>query len=300
MCDGGEAELKKVIDHMTSEVERLTNKQVEEKAERAKLLSDLDAHKADMADTKKTLYEAEEIRMKDSKKFQDDELMNKFAIDAITQALRLFEKEGSAASFVQAPGPEYKNFRRIIEVSRFITPTNKEKVLEFLDQGSEAAPPPGVAAEMSSGVAQILGVLKGMKDEMIQNGKDMVNEEHQENEDFKEIKKVKLEHLGVLDETIVDKGKRVGDLRLSIAQDHDALLDSETELLNSKNYLANLDEECASKKKMRDMRLKMKTDEIAAVGEAIAILNEDSARDVQNAAFKSAAAAFISKAASKP
>merc|ERR1719450_557443 len=96
----------------------------------------------------------------------------------------------------------------------------KEKVLEFLDQGSEAAPPPGVAAEMSSGVAQILGVLKGMKDEMIANGKDMVNEEHQENEGFKAMKAVKLEHLGILEQTIADKAKRACDLRLSISQDH--------------------------------------------------------------------------------
>merc|ERR1719353_2880356 len=98
------------------------------------------------------------------------------------------------------------------------------------------------------------------------------------------MKKTKLEHLGVLDKTIADKAKRAGDLRLSIAQDHDALLDSETELLNSQNYLKNLDSECASKKKMRDIRLKMKTDEIAAVGDAIAILNDDSARDTMNAA----------------
>merc|ERR550537_413303 len=264
---------------MTSEVDRLTNKQAEEKALRAKLIAEIDEHKTDLANTKKTLYEAEEIRAKDAKSFQDDELANNFAIDSITQALRLFEKEGSAASFVQSQGQQAKNFRRIIEVSRFISPTNREKVLEFLDQGSEAAPPPGVAAEMSSGVAQILGVLKGMKDEMIQNGKDMKNEEHQEDEDFKEMKAVKLEHLGVLEKTIADKGKRVGDLRLSIAQDHDALLDSETELLNSQNYLKNLDSECASKKKMRDMRAKMKADEIVAVGEAIGILTEDSARD---------------------
>merc|ERR1719160_1026006 len=219
--------------------------------------------------------------------------MNKFAIDAITQALRLFEKEGSAASFVQSQTQQAKNFRRIIEVSRFISATNREKVLEFLDQGSEL--PPGVKAEMSSGVAQILGVLKGMKDEMIANGKDMVNEEHREKEDFKAMKAAKLEHLGVLEQTIADKSKRAGDLRLSIAQDHDALLDSETELLDSKNYLANLDSECATKKKMRDMRAKMKADEIAAVGEAIAILNDDDARDASKAAL-----GLISKGAKKP
>merc|ERR1719352_104132 len=43
----------------------------------------------------------------------------------------------------------------------------------------------------------------------------------------------------------------------------------------------------------------MKTDEIAAVGEAVAILNEDSARDTMKSALPGAAA-FISKAANKP
>jgi len=154
MCDGGDVELKKVIAHMTGEVDRLTSKQAEEKAERAQLVQDVATHKDDLANTKKTLYEAEEIRAKDAKKFQDDELMNKFSVDSITQALRLFEKEGSASSFLQTTNA--KNFRRIIEVSRYLSPTNREKVLEFLDEGSEK---PG---EMSSGVAQIVGVLKGM------------------------------------------------------------------------------------------------------------------------------------------
>eukprot|EP00746_Dinoflagellata_sp_MGD_P164670 gnl/MRDRNA2_/MRDRNA2_93435_c0_seq1.p1 gnl/MRDRNA2_/MRDRNA2_93435_c0~~gnl/MRDRNA2_/MRDRNA2_93435_c0_seq1.p1 ORF type:complete len:728 (+),score=266.72 gnl/MRDRNA2_/MRDRNA2_93435_c0_seq1:111-2294(+) len=273
MCDGGEEELKKTIAHLTGEVDRLTSKQEAEKAERKTLLSDLDAHKADLAETKKSLYEAEEIRMKDAKKYSDDEMMNQFSVDSITQALRLFEKEGSAASFVQQGGTAARNFRRIIEVSRFLTPANREKVLEFLDQGSEA---PG---EMSSGVAQIVGVLKGMKDEIAKNMVDDKNEEHQAKEDFKAMKESKLEHIGVLEKTIADKKKRAGDLRLSIAQDHDALLDAETELLDSNNYLKNLASECASKKKMKDMRAKMKADEILAVGEAIAILTEDSARD---------------------
>jgi len=284
MCDGGEEELKKTIAHMTGEVDRLTSKQEAEKAERSKLLSDLDAHKEDLESTKKALYEAEEIRMKDAKKYQDDELMNKFSVDSITQAVRLFEKEGSAASFVQQGGTTARNFRRIIEVSRFLTPANREKVLEFLDAGSEA---PG---EMSSGVAQIVGVLKGMKDEISQNMIDDKNEEHQAKEDFKAMKESKLEHVGVLEKTIADKKKRAGDLRLSLAQDHDALLDAETELLNSNNYLKNLASECATKKKMKDMRAKMKADEILAVGEAISILTEDTARDTLTKALPPSAA----------
>jgi len=115
--------------------------------------------------------------------------------------------------------------------------------------------------------------------------KDNVNEEHQNKEDFKEMKMSKLEHLGILDKTIADKGKRAGDLRLSLAQDHDALLDSETELENSQVYLKNLSSECASKAKMRDMRAKMSANEILAVGEAIAILTEDTARETLTSAL---------------
>merc|ERR1719265_2313085 len=118
--------------------------------------------------------------------------MNRFSINSITQALRLFEKSGSAAAFVQA-NPNSKNFRRIIEVSRFISPSNREKVLEFLDAG--AAPPPGVAAEMSSGVAQILGVLKGMKDEIIATNKEMKADEEAAIRDFNAMKEAQLEKL---------------------------------------------------------------------------------------------------------
>ena len=46
--DGGEEQLKKTIAHLTGEVDRLTSKQEAEKAERKTLLSDLEAHKADL------------------------------------------------------------------------------------------------------------------------------------------------------------------------------------------------------------------------------------------------------------
>merc|ERR1719217_1470708 len=122
---------------------------------------------------------------------------------------------------------------------------------------------------------------------------DNTNEEHQAKEDFKEMKESKLEHIGVLEKTIADKKKRAGDLRLSIAQDHDALLDSETELLNNQNSLKNFASECAEKRKMKDMRAKMKADEITAVGEAIAILTEDTARDTLTKALPPSAAALV-------
>merc|ERR1719473_321059 len=109
---------------------------------------------------------------------------------------------------------------------------------------------------MSSGVAMILGVLKGMKDEITKDNKEMAEQEKQAIIEFTEMKEAQLERLGVLAKTIADKEKRSGDLATSLADDKDALDDAQDEFDNSSKYLATLDEECAKKKKMKAMREK--------------------------------------------
>lgn len=271
-CDNGEGSLKKSVQKSSDDIDRLSTKIEADTAERKKLMEELKQHKAEKAQTEKSLYEATKVRETEAKKFQDDFLNNKFAMDSIEQALRLFGEKGSVAAFVQA-NPASKTFRRIIEVSHFISPTNKEKVFEFLDDGAESA------AEPSAGMGEIFGILKGMQDEMAANNKDMKHEEHDASESFKEMKGIQLQRLGTLGDTIADKDKRVGDLRLSIAQDQDELNAAKTEYKTSSRFLANLDEECAKKKEQKDIRLKSKLDEIAAVGEAMEILTNDEAKD---------------------
>merc|ERR1719183_371726 len=91
------------------------------------------------------------------------------------------------------------------------------------------------------------------------------------------MKKTKEAHLNTLMETLSDKQKRSGALALSLSEDKDALEDADDENADAIKYLASLKEQCEQRRKDRDMRNKMRNDEIAAISEAIKILNDDDA-----------------------
>jgi hypothetical protein len=96
---------------------------------------------------------------------------------------------------------------------------------------------------------------------------------------YSEMKEAKTTHLGVVSKTILDKEKRVGELKLSLVNNKDAYEDSVQELEQSQKYLATMQEQCAAMFKTKEMREKMRADEIAAIGEAIKILTDDDALD---------------------
>merc|ERR1719162_2646765 len=121
---------------------------------------------------------------------------------------------------------------------------NSCRRLEFLDAGSAGS---FNTAETSAGVSQIIGILKGMKDEITKNTAEAKAEEEQAVNDFNGMKEAKLEHLGTLMQTIADKSKRKGHLGKKIIDDKINKNRQENEFQNSQNYLANMAEECATK-----------------------------------------------------
>merc|ERR1719456_1948474 len=96
----------------------------------------------------------------------------------------------------------------------------------------------------------------------------------------------------MLMETVLDKDKRTGETALSLSQSKDSLEDAETELEDAEKYLAALKKACADREKNRDVRAKMRNDEITAISEAINILSDDDALDAMSKA-KGGAAAFL-------
>merc|ERR1719420_1191028 len=121
---------------------------------------------------------------------------------------------------------------------------------------------------------------------MVKDNKEMNAQEVSDREAFDELKAAKTEHLGVLMKTLAEKEKRVGDLAMSMSQDKDALEDAEEELRAGTKYLATLQEACEQRRKDRDVRAKMRDDEIAAISEAIKILTDDEAMDTMRSVDK--------------
>merc|ERR1719326_1257558 len=271
-CSTSEDELNKVITHSTSEISRLTAKVAADTAQKTKLESELSAHNTDKKETESALAQATALRDKEHAKFVESEKMLKFSISQLDGAIPMIENSGSAAAFLQGMNKRSRdavsNLRRIVSVTQYLSADSKDTVLGFLQDSENNQ---GVSA----GSQQIIGVLKAMHDEMSKDLKNMQAEETDAHNAFNEMKAAQLKHLGVVVKTIAEKEKLVGELTLTISQDSDALEDAQTELEDATKYLKQLKATCAQKAADRDMCAKTRSDEIAAISEAITILSGD-------------------------
>merc|ERR1719191_1378943 len=282
VCETGERDLQGVIDHSNGEITRLTSKIESETAEKEKLDKDLELHAKDKVDTEKNLEESAALREKENAKFVENEKVTMFSEDQLARAIPLFEKKG-AASFMQTAHHQGMTLRKIVEVGHYLNPEKRRAVVSFLEQSQS-----GRANEPSAAAAEIIGMMKAMQDEMNSDLADMRKTETDDTNAFNDMKENKLNHLGNLMKMLSDKQKRSGELALSISEDKDALEDQNTELEDSTKYLAALMAACEQRRKDRDMRNKMRNDEIAAISEAIKILTDDDALEVFKKAVPSA------------
>merc|ERR1719375_844052 len=177
-------------------------------------------------------------------------------------------------------GRRMDRFRRYVEVTKLISNDERSDVLSFLDERE---------GDQSKNSGEILGILKNMKDEMEKDLKEMQDEDAKAHNGFNDLKAAKTEEISINEKAIVTKDKRSGALALSLSEDTHALEDAKDELANAQKFLSTMDEECARKKKERDTRAKMRSDEISAVSDAIKILNDDDALDVFKKSLPSAA-----------
>jgi hypothetical protein len=281
MCKKGEKELSGVIFTSKGDIDRFTTKVESETALKQQLVSEVAAHKTDQEETTKTLQESAVIREKEGKEFAATEADLKTNLAGLDQAIPLIEQKGEGgASFAQI-NDEVPNLQKIVASSMYLSIAARSQVASFLED-----------KEPSAGVAEILGMLKGMRDEMAKDLKEATDSEESSVAAYLDMKKNKEAHVKLLMETVLDKEKRTGETALSLSQSKDSLEDAETELSDAEKYLAALQKACADREKNRDARAKMRNDEITAISEAINILSDDDALDAMSKA-KGGAASFL-------
>jgi hypothetical protein len=279
ICKKGEKELQGVVDFSTAEIERLTSKVEHGTASKAKLAAELKDHATDKEETTKALQEATVIREKENAKFKADDADMKTNLAGLDQAIPMIENQGAGgASFIQG-GDESGRGAKLLKIiedygGHYLSIDKKATATSFLESTIS-----GTAPELSAGVAELLGILKSMKDEMQADHDEMSKDEHTAAVNYQDMKKTKGAHLKLLAETMLDKQKREGETTLSLAEDKDSLDDTSEELANAQKYLAQLQKACETKASQRDMRAKMRADEIMALSEAIDILSSDDATD---------------------
>merc|ERR1719456_519861 len=162
-----------------------------------------------------------------------------------------------------------KSLKRVLASAQEITGGDRQEILDFL-QGKESG----------AGAGEILGMLKSMKDELTRDIASLKKDEEAAVKGFADMKSSKEKEIEFADESIESKKERIGQLAVEVVQLKDEIEDTAKEAADSEKFAATLEKQCVEKKKEWDSRCKARSDELAAIGEAIGILNDDDALDV--------------------
>merc|ERR1719324_541303 len=135
-------------------------------------------------------------------------------------------------------------------------------------------------AGVTDSSAQITGMLKAMLDEMSADAAAVKKDEASSVEGYGELKAAKTAEVNAATSAIEKKTKRSGELAVEIAQTEDDLEDTKAEVAETEKFLGDLATQCKSKKDEWAERQKMRAEEVSAISEAIAILNDDDSLDL--------------------
>merc|ERR1719174_3158528 len=180
------------------------------------------------------------------------------------------------AALIQMPGAD--RLEKIVQSRGNMDDEERKNVVAFLQENGDYAPASG----------QIVGILKGMKDDMEAELKEAIADEEKAIAGFGDLKASKEKEIEMATEAIETKTGRSGDIAVSVVQTKDSLEDTKEELSDTEKFITQLSTECATKEKSFAEASKLRAEEVKAISEAISILNDDDALDVFKKARPSA------------
>jgi hypothetical protein len=269
-CDGNTEGMSKAVEEAGQKITELKSKLEAEKAEKAQLDQELVQHKLDREAAKADLEQATLLREKEHAEYVEATGEQGANIEALGGAIDALAK--GMGAFLQAP----KNPRlvRVVRASEAVDDYQKEDLLALL-QGKQ-----NPFGDYSSQSGEIVGMLKAMKDEMDKDLKGAVSAEETAATGFEELAAAKKSEISAASEAIESKTVRSGELAVSVTTTADDIEDTTAEMKETDAFVANLASQCAMKKKEWAERCAMRAEEIAAVSQAVKILNDDDALDL--------------------
>merc|ERR1719197_888205 len=276
-CETGESDLTNTAADANAKISDTSSTLETDTAEKASLDQELVEHKSDREAAKKDLAEAEALRTKEKSDYDATAADSKANIAALSSAIPAIEQGMGAASLLQLPKGD--RLKKIVQNAQSVDSYDRDSVVAFLEQKGDYAPASG----------QIVGIMKQMLEDMQKSSAEADADEAKAAAAFTDLSASKNKEVEVATAAIETKTVRSGELAVSTVQAQNALDDAEAELADAQKMLATLKVQCVEKTKEFQARSALRAEEVAAISEAIAILNDDDALDVFKKAVPSAA-----------
>jgi len=237
-------------------------------AAKAQLEKDLKDAKASREEAGGAAEEAKAIREKQAKAFAEASADHKTNIAALGKAIAALER-GASGAFLQTAGAAKL---RQLSVDADISAPDREILTSFLAQGQADGYAP------QSG--EITGILKQMLETMEKDLAEITATEEAAVKDFEEMLAAKTQETDSLGAEIEAKTARLGKVGLEIVELKEEVDDTKKALADDQKFLADLDKNCATKKKEWEVRSATRAEELLAIAETIKLLNDDDALEL--------------------
>jgi len=281
-CKNGGSDLEASISAAENKVGSLPmeTKAAEEKLAQTK--ADLKQAQADKAAAKEALAKAKAMRHKEAGAYAAEKAEYDATITAITKAVGALEK-GMVGGFLQTTSAQV--LRDFLRNDLDIGESDRQTLTSFLSatQGTDYAPQSG----------EIIGILKEIGDAMAADLASATKTEEAAIKTYDELTAAKTKEIDALIASIERKISLVGELGIEIVEMQEDLTDTEKSLMADKEFLANLEKNCATKTKEWEERSKTRAQELVALADTIKVLNDDDALDLFKKTLPSASASFV-------
>merc|ERR1719265_60298 len=300
-CETAGDTLKKSIEEAEAKVPELMSAIEEAEAQKKQLEEDVEKHRKDRADAKDAIEQATAIREKEAAEFAKENAEANANIDALDRAIPAIEKgmgqvggmRGAPLTAEQATLQAGRDANALLQTTvgkadraqlrslvtngefKSVDESDRATLLAFL---SENAPISVDAYAPQSG--EILGILKQLRDEMQADRQEAIDAEEKAKKEFEELVTAKEKEIEAATKAIEEKLQRIGDLGVEIVNLKNDLEETAGSLLEDKKFLADLEKNCATKKKEWAIRSKTRAMELLAIQETIKILNDDDALEL--------------------
>jgi len=268
-CETSDLTLTAAIEEANTKIPQLESAIKEGVEHKAQLEVELKEHMVDRDAAKAAMAKATAIREKEHAAFLAEDATYKANIDALGKAIKAIG-DGMAGGFLQTSSAQI--LRQLSVAKMDMLDIDRQALVSFLS-GSQTA---GYVPQS----AEILGILKQLKDEMDKDLAELTATENTSAQTYEELMAAKKKELESLNSGIESKLKRVGELGVEIAMNKNDLEDTKESLGEDTLFLADLVKNCGVKKEEWEGICKTRSEELIALQETIKILSDDDALEL--------------------
>merc|ERR1719424_2666198 len=179
---------------------------------------------------------------------------------------------------------------RQLSLTMDMSTPDRDVLASFLTEGS--------GHRYAPASAEIVGILKQMKDTMEKDLAEVIATEDKAKQDFEGLVAAKEKEIASATKAIEEKTKRTGETAVELVNLKEDLEDTQESLAEDTKFLADLVKNCATKEKEWAEICKMRQEELIALADTIKILNDDDAQELFKKSIPGASASLLQVAVS--